>query len=101
MMTQTTMMTSVKGQLPSGDTLTLRHGEILTIHDLPVGASYQIRELDTPGFVSGTGTVEGNIVRRSNNRHRLSTSYQVGGVGPAPGSLSFEKQVISEDEDAQ
>ena len=42
-----------EGTVTSGDTLTLRHGEILTIHDLPVGASYQIRELDTPDFVSG------------------------------------------------
>lgn len=42
-----------EGTVTSGDTLTLRHGGILTIHDLPVGASYQIRELDTPDFVSG------------------------------------------------
>ena len=90
-----------EGTVTSGDTLTLRHGEILTIHDLPVGASYQIRELDTPDFVSGTGTVEGNIVQDANNRHRFINSYQVGGVEPTPGALSFEKQVISEDEAAR
>lgn len=87
-----------EGTVSSGDTLTLRHGEILTIHNLPVGASYKIREVATAGFVSGTETVQGNIVQDTTPHHRFVNSYQVGGVDPEPATLSFEKQVVSENE---
>ncbi|MDT2725836.1 Cna B-type domain-containing protein [Lactococcus formosensis] len=89
-----------EGTVADGDTLTLRHGEILTIHDLPVGTSYQIREVEMPNFVSGTRDVEGNIVQDANNRHLFINSYQIDGGEPVLTFLSFEKQVISDDEAA-
>lgn len=88
-----------EGTVSNGDTVTLRHDEVLTIHDLPVGASYQIRELETAGFVSGTEVVQGSIVQDAPNRHHFVNSYQVGGVEPTPAVLSFEKQVLSSDDE--
>lgn len=41
------------GSLASGDTIQLKHGESITIRDLPIGTLYTVTEQAVPGYRSG------------------------------------------------
>ncbi len=86
-----------EGVISDGGKIVLRHGEVLTIHELPVGAVYKIRELSKTGFVSRTQLVEGQIVKGHPSTYLFINEYQVEGYAPVLGILSFAKEVISDD----
>lgn len=55
---------SASGSISSGDTILLKHGQSITIHDLPAGTVYSVTESGNTGYrvyVSGdTGTIAAN-----------------------------------------
>lgn len=87
-----------EGKLAHGDTIKLRHGEILTIHDLPIGTSYKVSESGREDFVSETEYVSGEIVAdTASNRHLFRNIYQPEGQLPSFTALAFTKIVDSDD----
>ena len=65
---------SKTGTITSGDTVTLKHSESITINDLPVNTTYKVTEVEanTDGYVTNmtndTGTItEGNITAMFEN----------------------------------
>ncbi len=84
--------------------VTLKHGQIITIDDLPAGAEYQVEELDADGYkVTSEGTVgtiraEGTITAAFTN-----TRNDDPGPGPGPdpddpvGNLTLSKTVRGDD----
>ena len=87
-----------EGMLAHGDTIKLRHGEILTIHGLPIGTSYKVSESGREDFVSETEYVRGEIVAdTASNRHLFRNIYQPEGQLPSFTALAFTKIVDSDD----
>lgn len=87
-----------EGMLAHGDTIKLRHGEILTIHDLPIGTSYKVSESGREDFVSETEYVRGEIVAdTASSRHLFRNICQPEGQLPTFTALAFTKLVDSDD----
>lgn len=87
-----------EGKLAHGDTIKLRHGEILTIHDLPIGISYKVIESVRTDFVSETEYIRGEIVAdTAGNRHLFRNIYQPEGWLPSFTALAFTKFLYSDD----
>ena len=87
-----------EGRISHDDTVKLRHGEILTIHDLPIGATYKVIESGMDGFISETVYIEGVMVKDVQdepNRHLFRNIYQVGGIQPEFTALAFTKMLYS------
>lgn len=61
------------GTLVSGDTIQLKHGESITIHDLPIGTLYTVTEQAVPGYRSGV----------------IGGSWVVGGVAAGDTTAEF------------
>ena len=87
-----------EGKLAHGDTIKLRHGEILIIHDLPIGISYKVIESVRTDFVSETEYIRGEIVAdTAGNRHLFRNIYQPEGQLPSFTALAFTKFLYSDD----
>lgn len=75
------------GMISSGDTISLSHGQCITIYDLTPGAEYEVTEADylAQGFVAEQTTKSGGIVTDAPS-FALFTNYK-------PGSLEIGKIV--------
>ena len=52
---------SSEGTVTNGSTVTLKHGESITIAGLPAGAKYEIVESEASGYTPAQGTISGTI----------------------------------------
>ncbi len=75
------------GIITSGDTISLKHDQTITIFDLPVATTYEIEEEDltSKGYVTPAPLLSGTITAAAAEAH--FTNYQ-------PGSLTIKKQVL-------
>ena len=63
----------------SGDTVSLKDGESLTILDLPVGAYYEITESDAAGYVATKSGDTGIIADGETTEAKFTNTYNVSG----------------------
>ena len=94
------------GTIQSGGAIALKHGESITIHDIPAGTAYQVEELDADGYkvtsegTAGTIRAEGTVTASFTN-----TRNDDPGPGPDPdpdpddpiGNLTLSKTVRGDD----
>ena len=79
-------------------TVSLKHGETITIYDLPAGASYSVAETSVSGYTTTPADETGNIPDGGTAAVTF-TNYKPGGSnpggpsGPVTGSLSITKTV--------
>ncbi len=89
---------SAEGTIRSGDTISLAHGESITITDLPAGATYTVTEADyssdhyETSYLGATGTIikDETVEAQFNNlstRGSLTISKEVSGEGADPEKL--------------
>lgn len=74
---------SRSGEIANGGTITLRHGETITISGLPAGTTYTVTETEVPGYevlTSGdTGTIFNNVVAEAvfdNAKEEIPEGYK-------------------------
>lgn len=94
------------GTIQSGGSIALKHGESITIHDIPAGTAYQVEELVADGYkvtsegTTGTIRAEGTVTASFTN-----TRNDDPGPGPDPdpdpddpiGNLTLSKTVRGDD----
>ncbi|CAD5896359.1 conserved hypothetical protein [Carnobacterium maltaromaticum] len=81
------------GTLTSGDTFTLVHDEVLTLLDLPIGFSYDIREKQTEDYTSSPSNYGGTVLGTETVRLPFINQYKT--LPEKTGSLLFDKQVVA------
>ena len=67
----------VSGTISSGGTILLKHGQSVTIHGLPVGCEYRIRESNNAGYrVYSEGTT--GVIEENKTSHASFTNTKSG-----------------------
>ena len=87
--------------------LTIRDGEVITIHDVVIGSAFAVEEEDLPWFVESI-TASGAEIAADGNLVTITNTYQYGslsvtkrvdvqaGVAAPPADLEFEIEVLLE-----
>ncbi|HWQ76442.1 MAG TPA: DUF5979 domain-containing protein [Syntrophomonas sp.] len=92
------------GTIQSGDTISLAHGQSITIMDLPDGATYTVTEADYSGdgyttvSTDETGSIATDVTRIAVFTNTRNSSNH-GGSSNKPGKLTISKTVAGADAD--
>lgn len=80
---------SSTGTIADGGTITLKHGESVTIAGLPAGAAYSITETAEAGYTAGQATIEGTI--SEGDEPATAAFVNAYAANPATASFPVEK----------
>lgn len=64
-------------KITSGQKVTLKHGESITIKDLPEGASYEVTETKTAGYTPAQATITGTVPAKDTAKAHFINTYSV------------------------
>ena len=82
-----------EGTISSGGTITLRHGQSVTITGLPVGTQYTVTEAKADGYTTTSSGETGTIPNGSSADAAFSNYIEPEKPAPGTGSLTIRKTV--------